>query len=96
MQWVNDELLLSVGVRQWSEMPLWRISDGVWQVSSDRAVAAGLQTRPLTVTVEDTWRWMQSGDIVDGRDRAGEVGLTAEREIQLLNALDARVATAMT
>ena len=92
VQWVDDELLLSLGVRQWSEMPLWRVSEGVWQVSSDRAVAAGLLTRSLADTIEDTWRWMQSGDTVDGRDRAAEVGLTAYREVQLLQALDARVA----
>ena len=35
---------------------------------------------------------MQSGDTVDGRDRAAEVGLMAEREVRLLDALDARVA----
>ena len=73
-------------------MPLWRVSDGVWQVSSDRAGAVGLQSRPLVETVADTWRWMQSGGTVDGRDRASEVGLTGEREQQLLHAIDARVA----
>jgi nucleoside-diphosphate-sugar epimerase len=27
--WLPDDELLAHGVRQWSEMPLWRTSDGV-------------------------------------------------------------------
>lgn len=91
IRWVDDELLLALGVRQWSEMPLWRVTRGVWQVSSMRATTAGLRTRPLAVTVADTWRWMKTGDQVDGRDRAVEVGLSREREMELVAALDAGV-----
>ncbi|GAA3632821.1 NAD-dependent epimerase/dehydratase family protein [Microlunatus ginsengisoli] len=88
--WTDDEVLLRCGVRQWSELPLWRVSRGVWEVSSSRAEAVGLSTRPLAETVADTWAWMEGGGRIDGRDRAGEVGLSAERELQLLRCLDVR------
>ena len=32
--WVPDAQLLARGVRQWSEMPLWRTFPGVWQVNA--------------------------------------------------------------
>jgi 2'-hydroxyisoflavone reductase len=82
--WVPDELLLSQGVRQWSEMPLWRTFPGVWKVSSEAAHAVGLSCRPLSTTVADTWSWMltSDGDVED--ERAAEIGISSEREQQVL------------
>jgi 2'-hydroxyisoflavone reductase len=87
VRWVPDEALLAAGVRQWSEMPLWRVSHGVWAVDSSRAALNGLECRPLPHTVADTWAWMQSGALIDGRDRSHEVGLSREREADLLRRL---------
>jgi 2'-hydroxyisoflavone reductase len=81
--WVADGQLLACGVRQWSELPLWRTFPGVWQVNSSAAVARGLSCRPLAATVADTWQWMQDGGTVFD-ERAGEVGLSPEREQQIL------------
>ncbi len=86
LHWLSDDFLLAHGVRQWSEMPLWRVQRGVWSVDPHRAVSSGLRTRPLVQTVRDTWSWLQSGDHVDGRDRAFEIGLDAEKESELLAA----------
>ncbi|WP_433516496.1 NAD-dependent epimerase/dehydratase family protein [Nonomuraea sp. CA-143628] len=83
--WVPDDDLVRAGVRQWSEIPLWRTFPGVWQVSSARAHAAGLVCRPLRSTVHDTWAWMAtlaSRQIVN--ERSGEIGLSKEREAQVL------------
>lgn len=87
VQWVSDEALLAAGVRQWSEMPLWRVSKGVWAVDSTRAAHAGLTCRPLEQTVADTWAWMQSGGSVDGRDRSQEIGMSRDREAEVLRRL---------
>lgn len=81
--WIPDRQLLACGVRQWSEMPLWRTSPGVWQVDSTAAVGKGLSCRPLTATVADTWQWMQDGGYLYD-ERAGEIGISSEREQQIL------------
>lgn len=82
--WVPDEALVELGVRQWSEMPLWRVHAGVWSVDSSRAAAAGLECRPLIETVRDTWHWMlESGD--EGQnERAAEIGISPAREREIL------------
>ena len=87
VRWFPDEALLAAGLRQWSEMPLWRVARGVWAVDSSRAARDGLECRPLSQTVADTWAWMQSGALVDGRDRAAEIGMSRKREAELLGRL---------
>jgi 2'-hydroxyisoflavone reductase len=82
--WVPDEQLVAQGVRQWSEMPLWRTFPGVWQVSSDAAQAQGLSCRPLAATVSETWSWMQDAGLRPDDERASEIGISREREQQIL------------
>jgi 2'-hydroxyisoflavone reductase len=82
--WVPDQQLLAYGVRQWSEMPLWRTFPGVWQVDSASAQAQGLECRPLAETVADTWSWMQSEHMQPVDERADEVGISRERERRIL------------
>ena len=82
--WVPDEQLLAQGVRQWSEMPLWRTFPGVWRVSSAAAQAQGLSCRPLAATVRDTWLWMQDAAAQPDDERASEIGISREREQQIL------------
>jgi hypothetical protein len=78
--WVPDEVLRQVGVRQWSELPLWRTQEGVWRVAASRAADAGLICRPIADTVRDTWRWLSSGSAAADGERAGEIGLSPEHE----------------
>lgn len=86
--WVPDKKLLDLGVRQWSELPLWRTFPGVWQVASDVARANGLSCRPLTETVADTWKWLSEGGAeVPASERAAEIGLSRDREEQILAAV---------
>ena len=82
--WVPDEQLLAQGVRQWSEMPLWRTFPGVWRVSSAAAQAQGLSCRPLAATVRDTWLWMQDAAAQPDDERPSEIGISREREQQIL------------
>ncbi|AEB46859.1 NAD-dependent epimerase/dehydratase [Micromonospora maris AB-18-032] len=84
--WVPDEVLLNQGVRQWSELPLWRTFDGVWRVDTTKAQATGLRCRPLSLTVRDTWRWMVESGEVSSHDRAAEIGINPEKEAQVLAA----------
>jgi 2'-hydroxyisoflavone reductase len=85
--WVPDAQLLAQGVRQWSEMPLWRTFPGVWRVNADAAAAAGLSCRPLSATVADTWSWMRGSDDGVPDERATEIGISPEREQQILAAV---------
>ncbi|MGH3403906.1 MAG: NAD-dependent epimerase/dehydratase family protein [Streptosporangiaceae bacterium] len=82
--WVADERLVALGVRQWSELPLWRTFPGVWQVNSAAALSAGLLYRPLAATVADTWSWLHDSGTVLDDERASEIGLSGEREQQIL------------
>ncbi|NGM13526.1 NAD-dependent epimerase/dehydratase family protein [Verrucosispora sioxanthis] len=84
--WIPDDALLRYGVRQWSELPLWRTFDGVWRVETSAAQAAGLRCRPLAETVRDTWRWMVESGEVSAHDRAAEIGISREKEAQVLDA----------
>ncbi|MEU5783855.1 NAD-dependent epimerase/dehydratase family protein [Micromonospora lupini] len=84
--WVPDDFLLAQGVRQWSELPLWRTFDGVWNVDTTAARAAGLRTRPLELTVRDTWRWFVESEDISNHDRAADIGISREKEAQVLAA----------
>lgn len=86
--WVPDERLLAYGVRQWSEMPLWRTFPGTWRVDSAAAAANGLDSRPLRSTVADTWSWMQQTAIDMSDERASEIGISRQREEEILADLE--------
>jgi NAD(P)-dependent dehydrogenase (short-subunit alcohol dehydrogenase family) len=82
--WVPDEFLLEQGVGEWMEVPLWIASDayrGMMRADVSGAVAAGLTVRPLVETARAA---------LHEAERAEGVGLTAEREAQLLAAWSAR------
>ncbi|HEX6704401.1 MAG TPA: NAD-dependent epimerase/dehydratase family protein [Albitalea sp.] len=56
--WRSDAELLAAGVTPWTGLPLWIPEDdpdfgGMLLARSDRAVAAGLRTRPMADTVAD-------------------------------------------
>ncbi len=87
--WVDDEFLLERGVRQWTEIPLWRTFAGTWRVAAARAKAVGLVCRPLSETVRDTWAWLREGDQAVLHERQGEHGIAPPKEVRLLAAWDA-------
>ncbi|MET8160338.1 NAD-dependent epimerase/dehydratase family protein [Sphaerisporangium sp. NPDC005289] len=85
LEWVPHDFLIGKGVREWTELPLWRPYAGTWQIDAARARAAGLVCRPLAETVADTWAWLQTGPQLD-HERAAELGITPEREAAVLAA----------
>jgi 2'-hydroxyisoflavone reductase len=83
--WVDDQWLSEQDVTPWTEIPLWRTAPGSWAVASERAAHAGLACRPLRDTVADTWDWMGREDPMP-HERAGEIGIDAAKEQELLAA----------
>ena len=78
--WMPEDFLLEQGVGPWVELPFWlpQADNGILELDSRRAFAAGLRIRPLVETVRDA---------DDRGDEAGSAGtLTAEREAELLAA----------
>lgn len=76
--------LHELGIEEWSDLPAWVAPsaghDGMRNVDPSRAIAMGLEHRPLIDTARDTLRWAQ-------HDRGTEplkAGLTPEREAAAL------------
>ena len=84
--WVPDDFLLQHGVWQWTEIPLWRVYPGTWDVRSARAHAAGLTCRPIHDTVSATWAWLGAGGTTIGHHRQAAIGLDPAKERDLLTA----------
>jgi 2'-hydroxyisoflavone reductase len=61
---VPSDVVLAAGIEPWKHIPFWIEPDDYWimQARIDRALAAGLRTRPLVDTVRDTYAWLQSSD----------------------------------
>ena len=83
---VDEEFLVDREVGQWMELPLWvHTEDPEWgamlRTDTSRAAATGFRPRPLADTVEAT---LAHAEPVEG------VGLTPERESELLAAWAAR------
>ncbi len=65
--WVEDDVLVAQRVQAWTGLPLWLPASepdhaGFMQVSTARAQAEGLATRPLAQTIADTAQWLAARD----------------------------------
>jgi 2'-hydroxyisoflavone reductase len=88
--WTDDATLVAGGVEPWVGLPLWLPpsepdSAGFMSIDCSRACAAGLATRPLQATIDDTAAWLAARDnagawkhvlsaaaertVLDGRER---------------------------
>jgi nucleoside-diphosphate-sugar epimerase len=83
--WVDEDWLVEQGVGQWKELPLWCNATAAWDVTVDRAVAAGLRCRPLPDTVAESWRWMNSSEYSADRRRSAEYGMDPTREAAIID-----------
>ncbi len=82
--WVTDEFLLEQEVGQWMELPLWLTGEEnsyADRADVSRAIAAGLQFRPLAETVRGALEQAETTDTA---------GLAPEREAALLEAWHGR------
>jgi 2'-hydroxyisoflavone reductase len=88
LRWGSLEFLKQHKVEPWSDMPTWIPDDeeglGFSRIDVSKAIAAGLKFRPLEETVRDTLAWAQTRP----DDHKWRAGLTAEREAQVLAALN--------
>ena len=80
LRWVDEDFLRARGVEPWSDLPVWvgREESGLHETRIDRALATGLQCRPLQDTLRDTLDWLRS------TPTAVRAGLSREREAALL------------
>jgi 2'-hydroxyisoflavone reductase len=87
--WVDEAFLLREGVAPWSDLPLWLPRESAYMHRTDiqRAIASGLQCRPMAQTVADTAAWAATAPPpVLGGPMRPSVGLGAQREADLLAA----------
>jgi 2'-hydroxyisoflavone reductase len=85
--WVDPHWLDEHGVRQWTAIPLWRISEATWQVDGRRAAEAGFVCRPLVDTLYDFKVALDRDGLIE-HPRQGQLGMSPEREAELLAAWD--------
>lgn len=85
--WASEEFLLQEGVAAWSEMPLWLPEEaaphlkGFMFIDPSKAIADGLQFRPLRETISDTLAWYQASDA----NEPLKAGLKSDKERSLLD-----------
>ncbi|MFF8988422.1 NAD-dependent epimerase/dehydratase family protein [Streptomyces sp. NPDC014983] len=91
--WAEPEAILDAGIEPWTELPVWvppggEMFDSVHRTDVSRALGTGLVCRPVTETVEDTWRWLTGiGGVPPRRPDRPAVGLGPEAEAKVLAAL---------
>ena len=97
LQWVDEKFLLDAGVAPWSDLPVWlpRAQAALHGVDIARALASGLQCRPLADTLSDIALWPQDR-VPPPADPAAPprppAGRAPERDAALLQAWRARLA----
>jgi 2'-hydroxyisoflavone reductase len=85
LAWIEAEPLLSAGVGI-SEWPLWEALDEgrlVLTIDSSRAIAAGLEPRPIGDTIRD----VRAHEVLTPSVKLEEMGITADKEAELLDTL---------
>jgi 2'-hydroxyisoflavone reductase len=82
--WISESAFLAAGLAPWSEVPLWLPTSDAkhrhfLEISTDKAVAAGLKVRPLRETLENILTWDRSRRAIPLR-----VGIPPDKEQVLL------------
>lgn len=94
LTWVDaDFLRTDQGVHSFSDMPLWAPLDedeGFYQISGAKALKAGARYRPFVETARAAWRWYSSYPFRHTSFPLGGLGLSREREEEILTAWHAR------
>jgi len=89
LRWTDPQTILDAGIEPWIDLPIWLPPgpDHAFMHAGDvsKALAAGLQNRPVAQTVGDTWAWLQAiGGTAPQRADRTPVGLDPQREAKLL------------
>ncbi|WP_461006088.1 NAD-dependent epimerase/dehydratase family protein [Streptomyces capparidis] len=96
--WVDDSFLVQQEVKLWTELPLWAPHGpdwaGLWQPSSQKALADGLVCRPVEDSLHDTWQWLstEAPEVLPryARHSGPRPGMDPERERAVLTAWESR------
>lgn len=92
-RWVTPAQVAAAEVEPWTDLPLWlppgELHDSLHGSDPSRALAAGLDPRPVTETVADTWAWMRGEGRPEQRDDRPTHGLTHQQELRLLTSAQA-------
>ncbi|MFJ9741427.1 NAD-dependent epimerase/dehydratase family protein [Streptomyces sp. NPDC101166] len=94
LRWAEPQTILDAGIEPWTQLPMWvppdsELHDGVYAADVSRAVATGLDCRPVEETVADTWRWLGAiGGTAPQRPDRTTKGLDPEVEAKVLARLD--------
>ncbi|HEU4478418.1 MAG TPA: hypothetical protein VFR80_07860, partial [Pyrinomonadaceae bacterium] len=84
--WIDENFLLQEKVAAWTEMPLWLPEEatphmkGFMFTKCDKAVAAGLDFRPLSHTIKDLLDWRE----INCPDESLQAGIDDQKERILL------------
>lgn len=81
--WADPDWLDEHGVKQWTEIPLWRTQPGTWTVDATRAASAGFSCRPLRETIADFQTAVEREPLIDHPRQAAH-GMNASKEAELL------------
>ncbi|MFD9307236.1 NAD-dependent epimerase/dehydratase family protein [Streptomyces sp. NPDC060048] len=87
--WTGQDRIEEAGVEPWTELPIWlpegELHDYMFGGDVTKALAAGLECRPVEETVADTWTWLQKlGGVAPQRSDRPAKGISPEREAALL------------
>ncbi|MEU6890618.1 NAD-dependent epimerase/dehydratase family protein [Streptomyces sp. NPDC046557] len=89
LRWTDPAVIEAAGVEPWTELPVWlppgELHDFMCRADVTKALAAGLECRPVEETVADTWAWLRSlGGVAPQRPDRPMKGVSPEREAALL------------
>ena len=89
--WVSEEFLTANGLEGGTrELPIWHGADRAMDVSTERALAAGMHHRPERETVRDILAWWDT--LPAERTATPKAGMSAGQEAELLTAWKERQA----
>jgi 2'-hydroxyisoflavone reductase len=85
--WISEQQILAAGLVPWSDVPLWLPKSDIafrhfLEISTDKAIAAGLRVRPLRETLENILVWDRTR-----RAMPLKVGIPPDKEQMLLAGL---------
>ena len=86
--WVGEDELAAAGAEPWTQLPCWVPEHGEFagflEGDATLAAATGLVCRPVSETVDDTWRWLLRDGAPTPREDRPVHGLPADVEATLL------------
>jgi 2'-hydroxyisoflavone reductase len=85
--WIDGEFLTSNGLSGGSDFPVWH-GEAELEFNSERAVRAGMQSRPVRETARDLLTWWDT--LPEERTAKLHAGISVEKEAEIIAAWKAR------